>query len=113
MELDQLWQTTLSEIELQISRPNFLTWFKNSRLIEKKKDGEMIIGLANNFSKEWVRNKACAISLRLRPKQSFGLSYASGLNRILGSPTDFQSFWEPHVLMSGVTTKSFWSILPV
>ena len=57
MELDQLWQTTLSEIELQISRPNFLTWFKNSRLIEKKKDGEMIIGLANNFSKEWVRNK--------------------------------------------------------
>ena len=57
MELDQLWQTTLSEIELQISRPNFLTWFKNSRLIEKKKDGEMIVGLANNFSKEWVRNK--------------------------------------------------------
>ncbi len=57
MELDQLWQTTLSEIELQISRPNFLTWFKNSHLIEKKKDGEIIVGLANNFSKEWVRNK--------------------------------------------------------
>jgi len=57
MELDQLWQTTLSEIELQISRPNFLTWFKNSSLVEKKKDGEIIIGLANNFSKEWVRNK--------------------------------------------------------
>ena len=57
MELDQLWQTTLAEIELQISRPNFLTWFKNSSLVEKKKDGEIIIGLANNFSKEWVRNK--------------------------------------------------------
>jgi len=57
MELDQLWQTTLSERELQISRPNFLTWFKNSSLVEKKKDGEIIIGLANNFSKEWVRNK--------------------------------------------------------
>jgi chromosomal replication initiator protein len=57
MDLNQLWQTTLSEIELQISRPNFLTWFKNSRLVEKKKDGEIIIGLANNFSKEWVKNK--------------------------------------------------------
>ncbi|MCL5004856.1 MAG: chromosomal replication initiator protein DnaA [Patescibacteria group bacterium] len=57
MDLNQLWQTTLSEIELQISRPNFLTWFKNSSLVEKKKDGEIIIGLANNFSKEWVKNK--------------------------------------------------------
>lgn len=57
MELEQLWRTTLSEVELQISRPNFLTWFKNSRLVEKKKDGELIIGLANNFSKEWIKNK--------------------------------------------------------
>lgn len=57
MNIDQLWKTTLSEIELQISKPNFLTWFKNSCLVELKKDGGAIIGLANNFSKEWVKNK--------------------------------------------------------
>ncbi len=57
MDLKQLWQSTLSEIELQISRPNFLTWFKNSRLIEKKDDGSILIGLSNNFTKEWVENK--------------------------------------------------------
>lgn len=57
MNLNQLWQTTLSEVELQISKPNYLTWFKNSCLIELKKDGEAVIGLANNFSKEWVKNK--------------------------------------------------------
>lgn len=57
MDLNQLWQTTLSEIELQISRPNFLTWFKNSCLMEKKDDGYIVIGLANTFSKEWVENK--------------------------------------------------------
>ena len=57
MNLEQLWQTTLAEIELQISRPNFLTWFKNSRLLEKKEDGQILIGLANNFSKEWIQNK--------------------------------------------------------
>ncbi|MEE8131714.1 MAG: chromosomal replication initiator protein DnaA [Candidatus Paceibacterota bacterium] len=57
MNLDKLWQTTLSELELQISRPNFLTWLKNSRPIEKNEDGRVLIGLANNFAKEWVENK--------------------------------------------------------
>ncbi|MEK7482125.1 MAG: chromosomal replication initiator protein DnaA [Patescibacteria group bacterium] len=57
MTTDQLWQTTLSEIELQISRPNFLTWLKNSQLLEKTDDGKISIGLANNFAKEWVENK--------------------------------------------------------
>ena len=57
MTTDQLWQTTLSEIELQISRPNFLTWLKNSQLLEKTDDGKILIGLANNFAKEWVENK--------------------------------------------------------
>lgn len=56
MDLDQLWQTALSEIELQISRPNFITWFKNSRLLEKQ-DGTALIALPNNFSKEWIENK--------------------------------------------------------
>lgn len=57
MNTNQLWQTVLSEIELQISRPNFLTWLKNSQLCEKKDTGEVIIGLSNNFAKEWVENK--------------------------------------------------------
>jgi len=57
MNLEQVWQTTLAEIELQISRPNFLTWFKNSRLIEKREDGVVVIGLSSNFAKEWVENK--------------------------------------------------------
>ncbi|MBI5401280.1 chromosomal replication initiator protein DnaA [Candidatus Wolfebacteria bacterium] len=57
MEPEKLWQSVLAELEIQISRPNFLTWFKNSRLIEKNPDGEVIIALGNNFAKEWVQNK--------------------------------------------------------
>lgn len=57
MDLNQLWQSTLTELELQISRPNFLTWFKNSRLMEKDDNGKVLVGLANNFAKEWVENK--------------------------------------------------------
>ncbi len=57
MDLNQLWQSTLAELELQISRPNFLTWLKNSRLIKKEDGGRILIGLGNNFAKEWVENK--------------------------------------------------------
>ena len=58
MELHELWQTALGEIELQISRPNFLTWFKSSSLVERsEKDGVVLVALPNNFAKEWVKNR--------------------------------------------------------
>jgi chromosomal replication initiator protein len=57
-DTSQLWQTVLGEIELQVSRPNFLTWLKNSRLLEKnEKEGVALVGLPNNFAKEWVRSR--------------------------------------------------------
>ncbi|PIR44373.1 chromosomal replication initiator protein DnaA [Candidatus Wolfebacteria bacterium CG10_big_fil_rev_8_21_14_0_10_31_9] len=57
MDNEKLWKSVLSELEIQISRPNFLTWMKNSNLVEKTPEGEVIIGLGNNFTKEWVENK--------------------------------------------------------
>lgn len=58
MELKKLWERALGEIELQISKPNFLTWFRNSRLIEKNdQNGTVVLGVNNNFSKEWIQNK--------------------------------------------------------
>lgn len=55
-ELDELWTAVLSEIEIQVSKPNFLTWFKNSRLLENR-DGSALVALPNSFAKEWVENK--------------------------------------------------------
>ncbi len=53
-----VWQTVLGEIELQISRPNFLTWLKQSQLVGKnEKDGSALVSLPNNFAKEWVKNR--------------------------------------------------------
>ncbi len=58
MDLNDLWQGVLGEIEIQLSRPDFLTWLKNSRLIDKKEgDGTVLVGLPNNFAKEWVKNR--------------------------------------------------------
>lgn len=56
MTNEELWQAVLSDLELQISRPNFLTWLKNSRLVEKNGDASLI-ALPNNFAKEWVELK--------------------------------------------------------
>ncbi len=56
MEREELWRSVLSEIELQVSRPNFLTWLKNSRLIESQ-DGLALVALPNHFTKEWVEAK--------------------------------------------------------
>src|SRR3989338_3643588 len=56
MNLDELWNQTLGEMEVQLSRANFVTWLKSSRLIEKK-DGTLFVSLPNNFAKEWVENK--------------------------------------------------------
>ncbi|MDO8557123.1 MAG: chromosomal replication initiator protein DnaA [Candidatus Jorgensenbacteria bacterium] len=58
MDHNELWQNVLGEVEVQISRPNFLTWLKNSQLMGKnEKDGVALVGLPNNFAKEWVKNR--------------------------------------------------------
>lgn len=56
MNKEELWQAVLSDIELQISKPNFLTWLKNSRLVDNQ-DGTALVALPNNFAKEWVEVK--------------------------------------------------------
>jgi len=55
-DLESLWEAALGEIEIQISRPNFVTWFKNSQLIDKKEQSAFI-ALPNTFAKEWIENK--------------------------------------------------------
>jgi len=45
-----LWQTVLGEIEIVISKANFLAWFKNTELIENS-DGHIVIAVPNVFVK--------------------------------------------------------------
>ncbi len=51
-----LWQAVLGEIELSISRGNFVTWFKNTRLL-RSKDGTLIVGVPNIFVKNQLERK--------------------------------------------------------
>jgi chromosomal replication initiator protein len=50
------WQAVLGEIELSISRGNFMTWFKNTTLLEID-DEQAIIGVANVFVKQQLERK--------------------------------------------------------
>lgn len=51
-----LWQAVLGEIELSTSRGNYLTWFKNTRLL-KMKDGVLVVGVPNVFVKQQMEKK--------------------------------------------------------
>ena len=63
MNNKELWQAALGEIELNISRANFITWFKNTEIINNK-DGVAVIAVPNAFSKEWLENKYNKLILR-------------------------------------------------
>lgn len=56
MTNEELWQAALGEIELSISKANFITWFKNTCILSNQ-DGRIIIGVPNGFTKEWLENK--------------------------------------------------------
>jgi len=52
----ELWDSALVEIELSVSKANFSTWFKNTR-ITKAEDGVVYIGVPSEFVRDWLTNK--------------------------------------------------------
>ncbi len=53
---DGLWQAVLGEIELSVSRGNFVTWFKNTRPL-RLKDDVLVIAVQNIFIKNQLEKK--------------------------------------------------------
>jgi len=56
MNNNELWQSVLAQIQFNISRANFATWFQNTEIISKE-DETVVISVPNAFSKEWLSNK--------------------------------------------------------
>lgn len=56
MDTSSAWQTVLGELEVSLSKANFTTWFKNTKLLSIK-NGDVVIGVPNIFTKEWLENK--------------------------------------------------------
>ncbi|HXH26495.1 MAG TPA: chromosomal replication initiator protein DnaA [Candidatus Acidoferrum sp.] len=53
---NSLWQTVLGEIELTVSRASFMTWFKNTELVEQQ-GGQVVIAVPNIFTKQQLEVK--------------------------------------------------------
>jgi len=51
-----LWQAVLGEIEITVSRGNYMTWFKNTQLVQQS-DELVIIGVPNIFIKQQLEKK--------------------------------------------------------
>jgi chromosomal replication initiator protein len=63
---EQLWRSVLAEMEIVLPRPSFLTWMSNTRIILIDEDqGEIIVGVPNNFTKEWLEKKYHKIILEI------------------------------------------------
>jgi len=63
MNADQIWQAALGELQLQMTKPTFDTWLKNTRAISYE-DGTLIIGVHNAYAKDWLENRLMSIIKR-------------------------------------------------
>ncbi len=52
----QLWENALHDLEQELSRANFSTWFKNTAIV-RQDDGIVVVGVPNEFVKDWLQNK--------------------------------------------------------
>jgi chromosomal replication initiation ATPase DnaA len=56
MDTKKLWENTLAEIELTVSKANFNMWFKETRIV-RFEDGIVFLSVPNVFVKDWLYNK--------------------------------------------------------
>ncbi|MEK7172482.1 MAG: DnaA/Hda family protein, partial [Patescibacteria group bacterium] len=61
---EELWQAVLAQIQFSVSRANFATWFRNTRIISNK-NGEVLVSVPNSFSREWLGNKYQSAILKI------------------------------------------------
>ncbi len=64
MTKEEMWQTILAQIQFQISKASFATWFKGTQIVSIN-NNKIIIGVPNSFSKEWLENKYQNLILKI------------------------------------------------
>lgn len=52
----KLWDSVLVEMELNLSKPNFNTWFKDTYIV-KQENGAVYLGVPNTFVQDWLGSK--------------------------------------------------------
>jgi chromosomal replication initiator protein len=55
-DIKKIWQSTLDNIEDQLSKPSFETWFKPTEILAIQ-NNTIIIEVPNEFAKDWLKTK--------------------------------------------------------
>jgi len=64
MDNKELWEKALIDIELEVSKANFSTWFKNTHIV-KQEAGTAYVSVQNEFVRDWLSNKYHSTILRI------------------------------------------------
>ncbi len=56
----EIWDTALGELQLQVNKPNYNTWLKDTKGIECRSD-VFVIGAPNAFVAEWLENRLLSL----------------------------------------------------
>ncbi len=51
-----LWQAVLGELEVSVTRAQFMTWFKQTGIISNE-DGHIVVAVPNVITKNWLQDK--------------------------------------------------------
>ncbi|MBN1259387.1 MAG: chromosomal replication initiator protein DnaA [Anaerolineae bacterium] len=53
----RLWQATLGELELQMTRATFDTWLRDTHFLAMEDGNRIVIGVKNGYAVEWLENR--------------------------------------------------------
>lgn len=56
MQKENLWQSVLAQMQLEISNASFNTWFKNTNILDIR-ENHVVISVPNTFVRDWLHNK--------------------------------------------------------
>ncbi len=63
MDAYQIWQATLGQLQLQLAKPTYDTWVKNTQGLSYE-DGVLVVGVHSAYAKDWLENRLYAIIQR-------------------------------------------------
>ncbi len=85
-----LWETALGQLELQVTRPNFETWLRNTVGLQIE-SGELIVGVPSDFTIEWLRSRMHSLICRTVSQLTGGDTSVSfqvlGAQQVLSAPS--------------------------
>ncbi|MEX0786078.1 MAG: DnaA N-terminal domain-containing protein, partial [Dehalococcoidia bacterium] len=53
---EAVWGAALGQLELQVTRPNFETWLRNTNGLRYERES-FIVGVSSDFCVEWLRSR--------------------------------------------------------